>query len=972
MALATERPLTVFVSSTAADLGEHRAAACAAVRRAGGQTVAMEDFNAAPGTPLAECLARARGCDALVLILGHRYGWVPPEGGGADGVKSITRLEVEAAHAADKPVFAFLADEAAAWHAPREQDRLLEARTQKDMIAVGRAVQGLAEFKTWLRDTFLFETFSTPPGDLGGKVATALAEWLVKRLGAAPAPAPAPEDVDVDILGRYTDEVLADTEHIEVRGIVAVSGAGQASLAYPIEELYVPLRVAHGAGRGVLAAGHRDAFLADALAHARRLLVVGAPGGGKTTFLKLAACVLAKDLRDGGGRRAAQLGLPVDAPAPLPVFVRLAVLAHRMAADPNGAHEAPDRLLLRFLAERHDDATAALIERHLDEGRAALLLDGLDEVVDPTRKARVVALVGACLRRWKENLVVLTSRPYGVEDVPALHALPRAVVEDFGDAERDDFLARWVRARFPDAASKRPADYLAELRTEVAGSRRLRQMARNPVMLTCLCVVHWNERRLPEGKADLLAAVLRWLLAARDAQRVGRGFTTTFAEEAFKALAVAMTLHEQGKQAVVDLAWAADRLAAPLRRELGVRDPDLLRARGMTFLEYEALDSGVVEKVGPGELRFWHLTFQEHLAARALVERSDAERGDGAADGWWPPVRDHLCDPQWREVLDHFAGALAKTGRRRLDLLVERVLATAASDEGTEGDLVGTARAVGALGRLLRVLEAYGYTPPDDLGWAAARARAMAIFEVEGAARVPEKERIAAAEALGQAGDPRLADPEKNYLPIPGMAPLLLGTYPVTVEEFARFVEDGGYETEAFWDTEGWLLATKDGWRAPGEWEEQQVTPNRPVVRVSWHEASAYARWLSGLTGVEHRLPADAEWEAAAHSAAGRYPWGAEAPDDRRANFAPNWEPNVGAPTPVGIYPAGAGPSGHLDLAGNVWEWCSDARERGRALRGGGWFNDAGNLRSEARGWVRAGDRYDDVGFRVLLSPASR
>ena len=62
---------------------------------------------------------------ALVVIVAHRYGFVPPVELGGDGVKSITRLEVEAALAAGKPVFAFLIDEKAPWAHAREQDRLL-------------------------------------------------------------------------------------------------------------------------------------------------------------------------------------------------------------------------------------------------------------------------------------------------------------------------------------------------------------------------------------------------------------------------------------------------------------------------------------------------------------------------------------------------------------------------------------------------------------------------------------------------------------------------------------------------------------------------------------------------------------------------------------------------------------------------------------------------------------------------------
>ena len=95
-----------------------------------------------------------------------------------------------------------------------------------------------------------------------------------------------------------------------------------------------------------------------------------------------------------------------------------------------------------------------------------------------------------------------------------------------------------------------------------------------------------------------------------------------------------------------------------------------------------------------------------------------------------------------------------------------------------------------------------------------------------------------------------------------------------------------------------------------------------PVTHVTWDDAAAFCRWLSEATGQEFRLPTEAEWEKAARGTTGRlYPWGDEPPDKNRCNF----NQNVGDTTPVGQYPRGATPdTGVLDLAGNVWEWCSD------------------------------------------------
>ena len=89
--------------------------------------------------------------------------------------------------------------------------------------------------------------------------------------------------------------------------------------------------------------------------------------------------------------------------------------------------------------------------------------------------------------------------------------------------------------------------------------------------------------------------------------------------------------------------------------------------------------------------------------------------------------------------------------------------------------------------------------------------------------------------------------------------------------------------------------------------------PRQPVSGVSWRDARAYCAWKGG------RLPREAEFERAVRGDDGRrFPWGNEPPTKARAVFA------SGRPEPVGSRPAGRGPFGHDDLAGNVWEWMED------------------------------------------------
>lgn len=154
------RPLRVFLSSTAADLSPYRDAVTKVIELLQQQTTRMETFGARPDSPLAECRRLAADADALVVIVAYRYGWVPGVTEGGDGTKSITWHEVDAAIAAGRPVFTYLADDALR---PSDLDP--------------RESQAVERFRAYLGQR-IYDRFAGP-GDLAAKVSTALARWLM-------------------------------------------------------------------------------------------------------------------------------------------------------------------------------------------------------------------------------------------------------------------------------------------------------------------------------------------------------------------------------------------------------------------------------------------------------------------------------------------------------------------------------------------------------------------------------------------------------------------------------------------------------------------------------------------------------------------------------------------------------------------------------------------------------------------------
>ncbi len=164
------------------------------------------------------------------------------------------------------------------------------------------------------------------------------------------------------------------------------------------------------------------------------------------------------------------------------------------------------------------------------------------------------------------------------------------------------------------------------------------------------------------------------------------------------------------------------------------------------------------------------------------------------------------------------------------------------------------------------------------------------------------------------------------------------------------------------------------------EWGQGQ----RPVINVSWEEATAYVEWLAKKTGKPYRLPSDAEWEYA-HRAGNttRYAWGDEV-ESSRANCegcGSIWDGDKTAP--VGRFEPNA--FGLYDTAGNVFEWVADCyhdrfadgpndgspiEKKGcgkRVIRGGAWSFPPHEVRSANRWRDFPARRSDDTGFRVAM-----
>ena len=190
-----------------------------------------------------------------------------------------------------------------------------------------------------------------------------------------------------------------------------------------------------------------------------------------------------------------------------------------------------------------------------------------------------------------------------------------------------------------------------------------------------------------------------------------------------------------------------------------------------------------------------------------------------------------------------------------------------------------------------------------------------------------------------------------------------IGRYEVTFAEYDVFAKATGRSLP---EDEGWGRA------------------QRPVINVSWHDADAYAKWLSAQTGASYRLPSEAEWEYMARGGEETAYWWGNSLGRNRANCGPcgsQWDEHT---APVGSFKPN--PFGVHDTVGNVLEWVQDCWHdsyagapadgtawleanggdcRERVQRGGNWAFDREGVRSAYRVGIDTPARAKYTGFRL-------
>ncbi|NOZ28403.1 MAG: SUMF1/EgtB/PvdO family nonheme iron enzyme [Chloroflexi bacterium] len=847
----------------------------------------------------------------------------------------------------------------------------------------------------------------------------------------------------------YLNWLIQQTGFLSLEGIDPQS-ASQAETRLRLSEVYTALLTltpeAHERlERGEI--GNRDVRRRSVLEELNdhpRLVLLGDPGSGKSTFVNFVSLCLAGERlgRDDANLRLLIAPLPDDdgddqderqpwdhGPL-LPVRIVLRDFAARGLPAPD--EKATVEHLWRFITEelREPDLAdyAPALREHLLEQGGIFLFDGLDEVPEAEqRRDQIRQVIHAVAAAFPKCRVVVTSRVYAYRRQDwTLNDFAITVLTPFSRGQIIRFVDRWyahiarLRGQQPEDAQGRAA----LLKRAILGNERLYELAQRPLLLTLMASLHaWRGGALPEKREQLYNDTVELLLDRWEGQRVVRdqkGNTVIMQPSLAEFLKVGK---ERIRQVLNELAYEAHarqpelvgtadiREAALVEKLMRISEnPDVRPRRLVEFLRDRA---GLLVSRGVGVYTFPHRTFQEYLAACYLTDY----------DYPYEVARLAKTDPErWREVA-LLAGAKAGRGTSSAVWVLADALC---EDEPPEEDAdlawpdVWGAHLAGQL--LVESADLNNVHEPDRRKMDRARRWLVRVIRHEALAPT---ERAIAGDNLAHLGDPRpgvglneegLPDILWSERIEPGpfvmgntketdeMAygdeapqftcrlitrPYRISRYPITVAQYRAFIEAGGYRERRYWTRAGWAWKEESGITGPEDYGEPFNLDNHPQVGVSWYEAVAFTRWLSERTGLNIRLPTEAQWERAArHTDGRRYPWSPDPqakPDPNRMNYG---ETGIGGTSAVGCFPGGKAECGAEDMSGNVWEWCSTKRrddynnyeekvddelegDEVRVLRGGSFYLDLGSARCAfrfrdvpyVRGWY--------FGFRVVLLPST-
>ncbi|MBW4544456.1 MAG: NACHT domain-containing NTPase [Symplocastrum torsivum CPER-KK1] len=354
-----------------------------------------------------------------------------------------------------------------------------------------------------------------------------------------------------------------------------------------------------------------------------KLMVLGKPGAGKTTFLQYLAIQCNQGHFQSGS---------------VPIFIRLKNFAEDALDEGNFS-------LLNYINQEFSRSGVSEqdVETLLNHGKTLILLDGLDEVPEAASD-EVIKQIRKIAEKYYKNQLIITCRIAAQEY--RFQGFTEVEIADFKPAQIENFAKKWfvaVARNSPESGLKKASLFLEQM--ALPEHQPIRELAATPVLLNLTCLVFHAKADFPVKRSDLYKQGLDLLLIRWDESRGVRR------DDIYRNLSLPHKLQLLSQLAAItfeqgDYFFEESRLQQLITDYLRTSpnaqtDSVALEQNSLAVVKSIEIQHGLLVERARRIYSFSHLTFQEYFTARAIVTGTHLSL---------PQLAEHLTEKRWREV----------------------------------------------------------------------------------------------------------------------------------------------------------------------------------------------------------------------------------------------------------------------------------------------------------------------------------
>ncbi|MGD8780394.1 MAG: HEAT repeat domain-containing protein [Ignavibacteria bacterium] len=371
------------------------------------------------------------------------------------------------------------------------------------------------------------------------------------------------------------------------------------------------------------------------------LVVLGDPGTGKSSLLKFLLLKNASEILHGNNSKEKNL---------FPIFIEIRKFENAYK------RKEPGYKILDYLYDCVNDTyqislPRGFFEKYLQGGDALILFDGLDEVAAENRRAEIrdkIVMFSKSVSR--KNSVIITSRIPGYNKTSfSTENYRHFYLEYFNEDEIKEFVSKWYKTRekLETEAERKTEDLLKTIKDRP----QIKELAKNPLLLTIIGIIHRYEAQLPQDRLTLYDKATEALLQTWDniKEIIDQKFRLDEKRRFLEKLAIHLQSLEKGDESTVVIdKHDLYKILLPEFEKLFNCDKRKARAEVDNFLNVIRTRAGLLNEIGQYQWGFVHKTFQEYFAAKYIANEAILNFDPDIVTKY---IDEYLSNPFWQETL---------------------------------------------------------------------------------------------------------------------------------------------------------------------------------------------------------------------------------------------------------------------------------------------------------------------------------